>query len=360
MRKSLAFFAVTTVALGSIMPAFAQPPQSRFSGDILVELENDWAFNSDDRDQEVNSLYTTIEAALAYALTDRLSLQTYFVFEPLRAAGPGENTVFDDQGLYAEEVKLVYATENYSVFAGKFDPAFGVAWDQAPGIYGVDFAEDYMLTERIGGGASYSFGDEKTGVYTVTASGFFADTSFLSGSVLAGRNHNSKRDGGVSNTEDISSYSLTLDSDDMAGVEGLDTHLGYLHQAAGSADAGSNGEQGYAAAISYTHPLSENVVATGLVEWVTLQNEAGSNDDVHYLTTGLSIDFSSGWTSALSYTRRQTKISASPDIDDYLVQLSAGYAFENGMMASIAYRDARENGIGTQSVGTLLSYVYSF
>ena len=53
-----------------------------------------------------------------------------------------------------------FDTEHFSLFAGKFNPAFGLGFDLAPGIYGEDHPEDYELTERIGFGGSVTFADE--------------------------------------------------------------------------------------------------------------------------------------------------------------------------------------------------------
>ncbi len=345
------------------MPVYdlrAEEAPKRLSGEILVELQNDFAYDSDDRDAEVNTLYTTIEADLALALTERLSLQTYLVFEPVQATDPGDDTMFDNEGLYAEEIKLVYNGDDYTLFAGKYDPAFGTAWDLAPGVYGVDFAEDYMLTERIGAGGSYTISTETTGDHTLTAGAFVLDTSLLSDSAFTRRGNIDRRDGGVSNTQDLASYTVTLDSRNLGGITELNTHVGYLHQKAGDADTGFDDEQGYVLGVNYTLPLSETVSATALAEWAGFRNAGGTADDVDYLTTALSFHIYDNWNAALSYTSRDTSVGGAPDIDDHLFQISGGYTFENGISADIAYRASEEGGVDTDMIGGLIAYTYAF
>jgi len=66
------------------------------------------------------------------------------------------------------------------------------------------------------------------------------------------------------------------------------------------------------------------------------------------------------WNVAASWTGRETDVSGGTDIDDDLFQLSAGYAFENGLQIDAGYRYAEEGGIDTHIIGTLLSYSFDF
>ena len=108
------------------------------------EIQNDGTFDSDDDDNELNDLFATIEPFVALNITPELSIESGLVLEPIKDPGPGDSRAFEDHGLYAETLGIVFATDEFSVHGGKFNPTFGVAWDLAPGIYGVDFAEDYL------------------------------------------------------------------------------------------------------------------------------------------------------------------------------------------------------------------------
>ena len=146
------------------------------SGELAIEIENDWTPSADDSDAELNDLYTTTELGLSVALSHALSINGLFVLEPVE--DPMDDRVFEDHGAYVDELYLRYDFGPAAVFGGKIHPTFGIAWDAAPGIYGVDFAEDYELAEMIGGGVEVPFAAGGTD-HIFTASVFFADTTFL-------------------------------------------------------------------------------------------------------------------------------------------------------------------------------------
>ena len=361
MRK-ITFFATMVICsfLFLPLPAFAGEFSPRLNGLVLVEVQNDWAHHSDDPDAEVNTLFTTIEPYLILSFNDRLALEAGFVLEPVQDPDTGDDTEFENEGLYVQELKFTYTGDNFGLFAGKYNPTFGMAWDLAPGIYGADFAEDYELTERIGFGGSYMFGSEQAGEYTLTGNAFFADTSILSEATITKRGRTHESDGGVSNTEDLSSFSVTLDSEELAGIEGLNANAGYYNQSEGDADVGLDNETGYAVGANYTFPLSDNVEASVLGEWAGIRNSAGGSDDVNYLTTSLSLTVNDHWNFSASYTNRQTDVFGGSDVNDHLYQVSAGYMFDNGLSVDVGYRGSEESNVDTQMMGALVSYTYEF
>jgi hypothetical protein len=358
MQKSIFLCAL----LCSVFPvqAHAQEFDPKLSGSIALELQNDWAYKSDDPDAEVNTLYTSMEGDLKLSLTDTLAVQTHLVLEPVQDTDAGDDTEFENEGLFAEELKITYGTEQYGVQAGKFNPTFGMAWDAAPGIYGADFAEDYELTERLGFGGFYTFETEKSGNHTLSANTFFADTSLFSQSLITGRGELDKDDGGVSNTESLSSYSLTYDAEGFMGLTGLNTHLGYRNQSEGDADTGLEREKGYAIGAQYTHSCGENLEATVMGEWVGLRNSEGGQDDMDFYTAGAGLTIYKNWNLALSHTTRNTNVDGGDDVDDSLSQISAGYAFDNGIGFDVGYRHTEEDNTDTNMLGMFLTYGYDF
>ncbi len=349
-----------SAVFGVISQSNAQTFNPELHGAVLFEVQDDWAFDSDDKTTEVNTLFTTIEPYLIFTLTDGLAIEASLVLEPVQGTDPGDDTFFDNEGLYAEELKLSYTDDDFSLFAGKFNPSFGTAWDLAPGIWGVDFAEDYEVAERIGFGGSFTLGSEQTGDHTITGNTFFADTTFLSESAVTRRAELDKSDGGISNTEDLSSYSVTLDSENVAGVNGLNTHLGYRNQSDGDADVGLNRESGYAAGANYGFPVGNGVDAEVLAEWVGIHDVDGTADDVDYITTSLVLTILESWNFAASYTRRDMNVAGGADIDDHLHQFSTGYEFENGVTVDVGYRGTEEAGVDTAILGGLVAYTYEF
>lgn len=360
MKKNLFLSSAALCLLSPLNSSFAAEFDPQLNGIVSFEIQNDWAYDSDDPDADVNTLFTKIEPYLILSFNDRLALEAGLVLEPVQDPDAGDDTEFSNEGLYVQELKFTYTGDNFGLFAGKYNPTFGTAWDLAPGIYGPDFAEDYELAERIGFGGSYAFGSEQVGNHTLTGNAFFLDTSVLSESTVTKRGNTDKSDGGVSNTEDLSSFSATFDSEELAGVEGLNTHLGYYNQSEGDADIGLDNETGYAVGANYTFPVSDDVDVTALGEWVGIMNSGGSNDDLNYLTTSLSLTVNNHWNFSASYTNRDTDVSGGSDVDDYVYQLSVGYAFDNGLAVDVGYRGSEESSVDTQMMGALVSYTYEF
>lgn len=367
--KNIRFFSVMIISsvLASKL-AHAQTFSPTLNALISFEVQNDTVTDSDDTDAEVNTATTTIEPYVILSLTERLALEGGFVLEQVQDPDAGDDTFFDNEGAYVEQLKATYTSENWGIFAGKYNPTFGTAWDLAPGIYGADFAEDYELTERIGFGGSYNIGSEQVGSHTITGNTFFLDTSGLSESTITQRGQTKENDGGPSNTEDFSSFSVTLDSEAIAGVEGLNTHVGFYSQSDGDADVGLGNETGYALGANYTLAISDDVEANALGECVVIQDSAGGNDDVNYLTTSLGLTVYDNWNFAVSRTSRDTDVvgdadedgEEDPNLDDYIFQFSAGYTFDNGFSVDIGYRGSQESDVDTDIVGALVAYTYEF
>ncbi|MBZ0215740.1 MAG: hypothetical protein K8F25_04235 [Fimbriimonadaceae bacterium] len=156
----------------------------RIEGALLIEIENDHVFRSDDPGTEINDLFTTIELATGIYASQNFSLQTLIVLEPVLDPRPFEDRTFGDHGAYFEELHAQYETDRIRIFAGKFDASFGTAWDAAPGVFGTSFAEDYELVERIGGGVAATFETIYLGSHILTVNAFFTDTTALSESVF--------------------------------------------------------------------------------------------------------------------------------------------------------------------------------
>ncbi|HSR55857.1 MAG TPA: hypothetical protein VLN73_06425, partial [Alphaproteobacteria bacterium] len=123
-------------------PATAQPAgnEGPVKAEIAVELEHDWTTHSDDPDAEIHDTYATIEAGVGVTITEGLSLNSLFVFEPVQDPAPGDDRFFDDHGLYVEELFGEYDGGMFAIRAGKFGQKFGIAWDAAPGIWGTALA----------------------------------------------------------------------------------------------------------------------------------------------------------------------------------------------------------------------------
>ncbi|MCP3985163.1 MAG: hypothetical protein GY723_12295 [bacterium] len=338
--------------------AFASDPDRfpNIHGEILFEIQSDWTSRSDERENEINDLYATIEPAISFQIGPQLSLESGLVLEP--AFDPQRrDRYFDGQSLFAEQLFLQHESDRWSVRAGKFNPRFGIAWDQAPGIYGIDFAEDYEITERIGLGGALRLGNDRVGFHHLTADVFFLDTSFLSRSVPNDRGLTRKADGGASNTGDPRSFTVTLQGEEIPGLSSLGYHLGISRQQAGR---GGRNEQGYAAGLTWGFSPSENIGVDLLSEYVYRRNRHGEPGKSHDFTQSASLSWRS-WNLAFSYSTRDLDLPG-PDRGgrDHLFQASIGYELEMGLSIDFGWRSAREDGHRSDGLGGLLAYTVAF
>lgn len=376
-KGRIALLTGTVLSIGFAAPALAdentadknsdtsmekQEPQSNYpmvSGEVVIELQNEYTTDSDDpATDDYNNMFLRTEVAPTIQFNENFSIDGVLVFENIQDREPNEDNFFDNEGIFIEEIKLNYENGPWAAWAGKFNPGFGVGWDFR-GIWGEDFAEDYEITEKIGVGASYTFETAQFGAHTFAANTFFADTTFLSGSVITKRDVLDKDDGGVSNTEDFSSFVVSLSGEDLAGVENLYYTLGYRNQSEGDADTGGDNETGFVVTLGHNFAVSERVEMDALVEYVDINNFEAGTDDNRYLTTSLITTIDDQWNVAASYTSRDID-STGGDSDDHLFQLSGGYDFGQGTTAEIGWRNAEEGNVDTDIVGALVRHTFEF
>ena len=332
----------------------------RISGELVVEIQNDRAYHAQDRDAELNDLFATIEPAIAVRFSEQLSLQSSLVFEPVEDPEPNESRELDRQGLFAEELYALWESGALAVRAGKFNPRFGVAWDLAPGLFGVDFAEDYEITERVGAGVSYDLGAADTGSHLLSLETFFADTSQLTRSLGRGRSRVRRSDGGPSNTGRLNSYSLTLEGGEVPAVPGLAYNLGFVYQAAG--DQGRP-ERDAVVGLTYDLAVASDLNVELLAEYARQDDadgEAGRRRS--YLTASASTAIDD-LVLAVSYTLRDERVRDDRDHNDFLAQASVGYFRELGPGEAgfeVGYKLTREENRKISTVGLRASWVLEF
>lgn len=332
-----------------------------FSAEAVVELQSEYTADSDDEDaDEHNNIFLRAELAPTVRLNENFFIDGVLVLEPVQDFDADEDNFFEETGVFFEEIKLNYENGPWGVFVGKFNPGFGVAWDYGRGIWGEDFAEDYEITERLGLGVSYTFETEGAGTHTLTGSTFFADTTFLSNSVGTKRGRTSKDDGGPSNTEDLSSFVLSLEGETLAGVENLYYKLGYRHQSEGDEDVGGDDENGGVATLGYKVPVSDRLEADLFAEYVNISNFDATPEDRDYLTASVGATLDQHWKATVSYTNRSIEPDSGDDFDDNLLQVSAGYDFGQGTTAELGWRHTDEEETDADIVGFLVRHEFSF
>ena len=352
----------STMIAGYIITANA----ATLSGEVNFELSQDNHYHSSNKENEINNTYTKIELPTTLQINNSIALESNFVFEQVQDPENGKDSFLDNHGAFFEELKLTYQNGSWQAWGGKYNPSFGTAFDSGiiGGIWSKNFAGDYELTEKIGIGAGYVFEEKSVGNHALSLNTFFADTTDFSRSKITGRTSGNKRavksDGGASNNEALESYSITLDGNNVAGVEGLTYHAGYRFQNNGDVNIGSPDETGAALASSYLFPVTDSIKTRIFVEYVYLNNAENSNDDVTYLTTNLDTRFYKNWVLNLSHTSREFEHSNNTKTNDKLTQLSGGYDFDNGVSVQAGLKSVKESDVDTKTAGIMLNYNYGF
>lgn len=361
MHQSRLIKAVSCVGLIgwclSSAPAQADA-QVTVAAEVTAELQYENGVGPSSAAPQSDYLFTTIEAGLSLGLGARWAIESVVLVEIFDDPPAGENSVFEDHALFAEELKLAYHGDSWSLQAGKFNTAFGMAWDLGPGIWGVDFAEDYEVAEKIGVAGTKTFGNEETGLHTLYGSVYRADRSPLSNSLLAERGRVRLADGGATNTKDFKSYTLSLTGEDAFGRNGFGYHVAYRSHAHGDADLNAVREEGFVASVFGIIPLA-HVEIEPLAEVVYISNAEGSLDDLSYVTLGGTAYYGDHWNTALNVTLRTTHVPGADNVNDHRFQATTGYAWDSGASLDFGYRYSQEDGVNDHTIGFLFAYGFS-
>lgn len=310
------------------------------TADFSIELENDTVVDSSDPANEFSDTYATIEAAIELAIGASSSLNLQLVFEPVTDA-TGDR-VFEDEGLYAEELFFSHDFGGGDLILGKFNPAFGVAWDAAPGIFGADFAEDYQLTEQVGAAVLIPFAIGESENFLSVAL-FHADRTILSDSLGRSRGRTSLGDGGVGNTQGPESIAVA-----MSGELGDTTwNIGVQRLAGGAGD--THDQTG--AVVGVTHTYDWGTPVALLAEMAYFNDFGGTGASARYGTVGLAAPIGPVTVSGV-YSNRDVSGART----DHLATLSAEMELAPNLYGSLGYRYGREGPDDSHTIGTLIAY----
>lgn len=325
------------------------------SGELLVELENDNVFDSNDPANEFNSLYPTVELAVIFGMTEWLSANLGVTLE--QVLEQDDDNYFADIGAFVDTLNVEFSVLDATIIAGKYAPTFGRAWDETPGLFSTELNEDYEITEMIGFTAAYDFDLGDSGTHTLTGNLFFVDTTFLSESAFTNRGRVRLADGGPANTEQLDNFSITLDGADFAAVPGLTYNLGFTYLSAGETEVAD--QQGYVFGLGYGTDLTNGATLALLGEVAYFNNAGGTLDDATYFTAGVGIE-QGPWHGEAAASFRMVDLDGGGSEDTSLFQVSGGYVFDNDLDLSVGYVYTDEDGTYTHKVGVLLSKSFSF
>lgn len=362
--------AAVAAAIGLALPiaqfasALAREPASgargfkpHIEGTVSVELRSDNIAKSAGDAAGFSDTFTKSNAGLTVHLLPFFQVVSTLVLEPV--LDPTDDRFFEDHGAFAQELygKLVFG--DASVIGGKYNPAFGKAWDIAPGVYGTRFAEDYEMTERVGFAGIYEKAGTPWGDVSLMASVFQLDTSALSQSVFTNRGRTSRDDGGASNTGGLESFAFGGALGNVAR-SGVSFNLGVRHQAKGDGPDDFGDERGIVVGFNGEHAISPSTTLFWIAEAAMFANFNGGSADVDFLTAGVRLTFNDRYNVALVGAGRRVDDPVGPNYSDYLIQISAGTKLAYDWHLDLAYKWDEIEDVKAQTVGVLLKREFSF
>jgi hypothetical protein len=323
--------------------AHAQDAPASYAHAGKIELTWDH-FDSDADD--LDTVAAKIEYEPSFRIADRLTVQGQITVEGVEDADG--DSAFEGMGAYVEKLSIQYAGDAFTLYAGKFNPAFGLAADVAPGLYGDDMPKSYETTERVGVGGDVNLaalmGGEGEHVLTVAA--FTTDRSLFSRSIIVERERAQLADGGAGNTEDLESHLVSLDGQ---FENGFGYSLGYRTLATdmpGEAD-----ERGLVAGISYAAPLA-GFESEWAAEVASFDNDAAVPDAERNAFTLTGALRKGDWFGGLILSGSDT--NGPGDVN--LAEVSIGRDFEGGFTLDSAVQSIREDGENSLLFGLRLTW----
>ena len=329
------------VAMASAAPAGAWE-YGPFAVETLIEIQNDTVVDSNDSAGKISDTYLTIETAVSMALGASSSLNLALTFEPM--TDPYRDRFFEDEGLYAEELFLSHDLGGAELMLGKFNPAFGVAWYEAPGIYGTDFAEDYQLTEQVGGAVLIPF-NIGASENAISVAVFNADRTILSKSLGRRRDQNSLLAGGVGNTDAPESIAIAMNGQ----IGATSYNFGVQSLAKGEGD--THDQRG--AVLGVAHMFDPGRPVSVMAELAYFPDFGGTALAARYGTFGVAAPFGPVTVAGVYGWRKLDGERA-----DHLATLTGEIELAPNLIGSLGYRYGREGPDRTHAIGTLISYLF--
>jgi len=331
--------------------AVESPSVVVIEGTMELEFDKVWSNHASARFQDA---FVTVEPEVTISITDTFRLFTGLVLEPVLDPVQGERRLFGDEGLY---VKDLYAEAEFGpalLQIGKITPTFGWANDEAPGIFGSDFASDYELTEKLGINGAWTLSEapgkdgESAHVQTLHAAVFTADNSILSDSVFTSRGRTSTADGGVGNTDLPQSFAAAYTNEIRDGedeIAGPSYQLAVRRLAPGQGD--QRAEYALLASFEDRIAVGPDAAIVPLFEAAYLAHSEGSEKNGLEATVGAELR-SGAWRLSSTYAIREI-INDSRN-SDQIATLDIGRYFEGSVFGpfradagiAYAYRDGED------------------
>ncbi len=292
-------------------------------------------YNSDSKKNRYSQAKLESKLGLNLNLVDNLSAKTIIKLNPVSNKSSEivnenketQNTFFENEGAYIDELVLNYNYQDFSVLAGKFATNFGSAW-AANNLWVSDISTVYRTNEKLGLGFIQKFGDQqKNGQYIFGFSAFKNSSGDLDRSILTSRDHNIKTDHMPGDSGGLSSYVASADVKyQFDKNENLSYHLAYSNLEVNQkyTNFAADDQKSVVANIDYKYPITENWSVDGFAEYASVNNFKGDDKaKINFLTLNLTASFKDFYLVAA-----RAKASANQAVKDsnaYIQELSLGY-----------------------------------
>lgn len=328
---------------------------SGLRGDIQLELDQLSAVDKPAGWRASHLSYGKLGFNNALELTGGIELYSGLMLEPVQQSGD-DTSMFERHGLFAEAVGITWSAGGNALWLGKFNPAFGLAWERAPGIFGDDFSDDYEITEKVGIAGEHELLPNAAGnAMALSWSWYQADRSVLSDSWITRRGRLELADGGAANTSGLHSGTVSVSGNTALGGARLGYHLGYRIEA--FEDRNLQAQRGSVLGLEYERPTDGGQVRL-LYEWVRFNHLDGVGGRLDYHTAGVEWQRGPVILSTAASSRRQ---SGGEDSDDTLFQLGLGYLLSGGGQVNLAWKIAELDGPGRlEEIGLQYTHILEY
>ena len=346
------------------------------SGKIFYQVQTDRIINSDENYARKPNGFLYVEPHISFNITDNWSIKNQLRFQPndtlttRDAKNPERYRSFlsndrkvslKDNGLLVEEIKIQYENEDMRLSLGKFDPTFGTAHrkEKRIGVFTSQFTEDYNLREKMGINVVALLENAQLSV-----SSFFNDNTNLSDSAIDKRGIDGKSRGLAGGTKSFSSYSVSLEGDNLLALKNWFYYFGYRSLEVKNSFVNNlyrDREQAVALSSEYKHKLGKKTSLIPFAEAVYVKNSSGiKNRNSAYLTTAVIGQYSS-WNASGSYVLRNiNNKQIHNNKTDRQLQFSIGYKFDNNIALDVSRAQIVENSQRAVLVGANLTYLQEF
>ena len=346
------------------------------SGKVFYQIQTDRIINSQNNSLKKSNGFLYVEPNISLNITNNWSIKNQLRFQPnnilttRNADNPERYRTFlqsdrgidiKNNGVIVEEIKLQYENEDMKLALGKLDPTFGTAHRRSKriGVFTSQFTEDYNLREKIGVNVVALLEDAQLSV-----SSFFNDNTNLSNSAIDKRGIDNKSKGLAGSTKSFSSYSVSLEGDNLFAFKNWFYYFGYRSLAVKNPIVNNiyrDREQALAISSEYKHKIGKQTSLIPFAEAVYIKNASGIKDrNSTYLTTALIGQFSS-WTASGSYGLKNiNNKQINNNKTDKQLQFSVGYKFDNNITLDLSRAKITENGQNAVLVGANLTYMQEF